>query len=171
MTCDLFSELSWARLDATTFELEAAQLPLVALMPTHWDFDTEATAANQNGFPVVRYGFDDHVKLTWPDNAPAVPCTALWRGFMLSGVRYRQFADELRAEGLVLLTPPDLYEHVHYYPNAYPSLESFSPRATWAAVPDPSTMCEELFAKAVAEVRSWGCELSLIHISEPTRPY
>merc|ERR1719453_2043569 len=73
----------------------ATSMPLIALLPAHSEFDSEAVAAAAAQLRVLRFDFDDHVRLH--GNAPSLPCRALWRGFMLSAERYALLHAELAA--------------------------------------------------------------------------
>lgn len=89
-----------------------------------------------------------------------VPCRALFRGFMMPGEKYGKLYSSLKEQGVTLVTTPQQYESVHYYPNAYPHLAAVSPRAVWVPVPDPDHVQLSSFDAAVAKVTSWkqqGC--------------
>jgi len=143
---------------------ESQPLPLVALLPTHAEFDSEAAAAAEAQLPVLRFDFERHVILQ--GDAPRVPCRALWRGFMLSAERYAQLHAELEAIGVHLVTPPDAYERVLYYPLAYGALAPLSPPATWVPVPrhqPGSIVPRSVFVGAAREAASWpGCEFVML---------
>ena len=62
-----------------------ASSPLVALLPTHTEFDAEAVAATKVGLPVLRFDFATHFVLA-SGEAPR-PCCAIWRGFIINTVR------------------------------------------------------------------------------------
>ena len=138
--------------------------PLVALLPAHSEFDSEAVAAAAAQLRVLRFDFEDHVHLHGA--APRSPCRALWRGFMLSAERYAQLHSELAFLNVHLVTTPKEYERVLYYPQAYEALAPLSPPATWVPVPQyqPGTVVpRSVFVGAAQEAASWpGCEYVMI---------
>lgn len=139
--------------------------PLIALLPAHAEFDSEAVAAAAVKLRVVRFNFDDHVRLH--GDAPRLPCRALWRGFMLSAERYALLHAELAALRVHLVTSPTAYERALYYPLAYDALAPLSPPATWVPVPQhppgSSIIPRSLFVAACNEAASWpGCEFVML---------
>lgn len=138
---------------------ESASL-LVALLPTHSEFDTEALAAERH-LPVLRFTFLETVVLERPPLA--LQCRAVHRGFMLSAERYRIFHDALAEIGIHLVVTPKEYERAHYYPNVYPALRNISPNAVWVAVESPQTVCAERFKDAVQIIEGWpDCRFVLL---------
>merc|ERR1719247_3544244 len=93
-----------------------ADVPLVALLPAHSEFDDEAAAAAKS-LPVLRFSYNEHLALMSP--LPDTPCRALHRGFMLSGERWKDLHDRLAQLGIHLVVSPAEYEQAHYYPNVY----------------------------------------------------
>ena len=138
--------------------------PLIALLPLHSEFDSEAVAAAAVQLHVLRFDFDDHVRLH--GDAPSLPCRALWRGFMLSAERYALLHAELAALNVHLVTSPSAYERVLYYPLAYDALAPLSPPATWVPVsqhPRGSIVPRSLFVEAAHEAASWsGCQFVML---------
>ena len=57
-----------------------------------------------------------------------------------------------------MITKPDDYARLHYYPRSYNKVAHFSPKSSWVEIPDPSKMDEAMFTSAIEEVRKWGCE-------------
>mmetsp|Transcript_26075 Transcript_26075/g.43059 ORF Transcript_26075/g.43059 Transcript_26075/m.43059 type:complete len:330 (+) Transcript_26075:261-1250(+) len=136
-------------------------LPLIALLPTHPEFDSEEVAASAAGLPVLRFNFLDEPELVWPEEAqrPQIPCRALHRGFMLSHERYTSLFLSLRQQGVHLVTPPDACERAHYYPLALTyALAPISPRACWAAVQQPADVRTAHFERLAYCTSQWGCE-------------
>ena len=140
-----------------------ASAPLVALLPAHYEFDSEAVAAASVQLPVIRFDFGDQVAV---HGLPPSPCRAIWRGFMLSAERYAQLHAELAALGIHLVTPPAAYERALYYPLAYDALAPLSPPATWVPVPQyqpGSTVPRSVFVGAAEEAASWpGCQYVML---------
>jgi hypothetical protein len=60
----------------------------------------------------------------------------LYRGWILSEELYRRFHSALQAKGYALVTSPARYAEVVYFPNYYPRIRAFSPRAVWTETPD-----------------------------------
>lgn len=130
---------------------------LIALLPTHPEFDEEAEQA-ATVMAVVRFSFRDIPQLS---SKPQTPCRAIARHFMLSAERYQALYDGLAALGVHLVVTPEMYERAHYFPNAYNALMSMAPevkcpRAAWVLV-DKHTMCPDVFASTVAEISKWKC--------------
>lgn len=130
----------------------ALDMPLVALLPTHPEFDEEAELAAQS-LPVLRFIFTDVLTV---EHLPDTDCRAIFRGFMLSAQRYSQFYGDLAALRLHLVVSPKEYEKVHYYPCAYPALTAISPRAAWVTI-DAEAVQPEAFTQVLQKVTNWGC--------------
>lgn len=141
-----------------------AQERFIALLPAASEFDSEAQAAEAVDISVLRFDFDDNVRLH--GETPSLPCRALWRGFMLSAERYAQMHSELAALHVHLVTSPTAYERVLYYPLAYDALAPLSPPATWVPVPSHpsgSIVPRSLFVAAAHEAASWpNCEFVML---------
>lgn len=59
------------------------------------------------------------------------PEPALYRGWMLSAVRYAELYAALQARGYALLTSPEAYRLCHHLPESYPLLAEVTPRSVW----------------------------------------
>lgn len=129
-------------------------IPLVALLADDVLLDSEADSAAGLGLDVLRFSFVYEPELR---EAPtSTPVRAVFRGFMLSLTRYTQLYHCMAKLGVYLLTSPLQYEAAHYYPNAYPFLKEFSPKAHWVPVDRPEEIGAEAFADALLIVRGWN---------------
>ncbi len=60
----------------------------------------------------------------------------LYRGWILTEERYRLLEGGLSARGHRLVSSAAEYAEVTYFPNYYPKIRDFSPRAEWTETPD-----------------------------------
>src|SRR5262249_11934554 len=60
----------------------------------------------------------------------------LYRGWILTEERYRQFHAALLERGYSLVSSPAQYAEVVYFPNYYPKIREHSPAAVWTETPD-----------------------------------
>lgn len=91
------------------------------------DLQEEYDAVMETGlFDVVLFSYDkwfNEGKLIL--NSPVdKPCKAVYRGWMMKPEKYSKFYEQLRINGIELLTKPDEYQHFHIFPNVYPKLVS-----------------------------------------------
>lgn len=56
---------------------------------------------------------------------------AVLRGWMLSKEEYTSLYERLKKANITLINTPDQYLNTHYFPNVYPIIEKFSPKAVW----------------------------------------
>jgi hypothetical protein len=61
---------------------------------------------------------------------------AIYRGWILTEELYRRFHAALAAKGYALVTSPEHYAEVVYFPNYYPKIRTLSPRAVWTDTAD-----------------------------------
>lgn len=61
----------------------------------------------------------------------------LYRGWILTEDVYRQFYHALLARGHRLVSTPEQYAEVTYFPNYYPKVHEVSPEAVWTDTDDP----------------------------------
>jgi hypothetical protein len=97
-------------------------------------FAAEADAARAAGLTV---GLVDHDGLSRPDGADAAVArvggtgAAVYRGWMLTADRYRDFFEALTRRGVRLRTTPQMYRRAHELPGWYPALAAHTPPSTW----------------------------------------
>jgi hypothetical protein len=60
----------------------------------------------------------------------------LYRGWIFAEEVYRQFYQALLARGYRLVSTPDQYAEVTYFPNYFPKVREASPEAVWTDTPD-----------------------------------
>jgi hypothetical protein len=111
--------------------------PSDVLRPRRVDdhFAAEANAARAAGQQVAVVDHDaltggvaDQAVIRVPSDA-----VALYRGWMLSGDRYADFAAALTGRGVRLLTTPEQYRRAHELPGWYAALAGFTPASAWTA--------------------------------------
>lgn len=56
--------------------------------------------------------------------SPALPVSAVYRGWMMKPCQYREFYEKLRNKNIYLVTSPEEYERFHIFPNIYPAFGS-----------------------------------------------
>ena len=61
----------------------------------------------------------------------------LYRGWIFSEETYRRFHQGLLERGYRLVSSPEQYAAVTYFPNYYPKIRGCSPPAVWTDAPDP----------------------------------
>jgi hypothetical protein len=114
-------------------------VPADPLRPRRPDehFALEAAAARDAGHDVALI---DHDALAEPDGAdqavarvPAGGGVAVYRGWMLTSVKYAALAGALAAKGVTLRTSAAQYRQAHELPGWYPALAPVTPAATWTA--------------------------------------
>lgn len=67
----------------------------------------------------------------------------LYRGWIMAEELYRQFYQALRDRGYSLVSTPDQYAEVSYFPNYYPKVKELSPAAVFTDTPDAyAAWCE-----------------------------
>jgi hypothetical protein len=60
----------------------------------------------------------------------------LYRGWILTEDAYRRFHAALSERGYTLVSSPDQYAEVTFFPNYYPKIRDLSPGAVWTDTPD-----------------------------------
>lgn len=131
---------------------------VLAVMPTHSEFDEEAVAAAAAGLPVARFTLTNEVTLAGlPEKGPGDPFVGIFRGFMLSKQRRQFLHDKLRGLGV----EPAEYAAAHLFPATFAALRPLSPRAEWVSV-DPKRVQPANFAEVVQSVSGWGCPYVLL---------
>ncbi|MFF2653906.1 ATP-grasp domain-containing protein [Streptomyces sp. NPDC058045] len=116
-------------------------VPCDVLNPRRADehFAPEAAAARAAGWNVALV---DHDALTRPGeaaeavrkvpkNAEPVTVHAVYRGWMLRGEQYADFASALSTRGVTLRTSPAQYCQAHELPGWYDALATATPRSAW----------------------------------------
>lgn len=115
------------------------QNPMMKKLPDSV-FEHEFDAAQSLGFPCLlfaeevlsRQGADQAVKhLPEGDGGPL-----LYRGWIWTETVYRQFYQALMDRGYRLVSTPDQYAEVTYFPNYYPKVREASPEAVWTDTAD-----------------------------------
>lgn len=61
----------------------------------------------------------------------------IYRGWIFAEEVYRRFFEALLARGYRLVSTPEQYAEVTYFPNYYPKVRDLSPEAVWTDSPDP----------------------------------
>ncbi len=89
------------------------------------DMQQEHDAALDTGlFQVILFSYDDWfnhgiLKLSeYPDKE----IRAVYRGWMMQPEQYQKFYTGLLRQNICLMTDPDMYSHLHIFPNVYPEL-------------------------------------------------
>eukprot|EP00759_Apiculatamorpha_spiralis_P025386 PhF_6_TR28353/c0_g1_i3/m.42047 len=144
---------------------------VVAVIPSHYLLDDEASAASSVGLPVIRFSYLDDVEIvscdvsTNPLTDPQPPRTGIFRGFMLSEERYQKLFDQLITKfNITLTTLPHEYARAHYFPNAYSFIQSFAPRAVWCPVDSPKTVTTDTFLATAQELVSSWLPAGITHV-------
>lgn len=63
--------------------------------------------------------------------------TLLYCGWIWTEEVYREFYQALMARGYLLVSTPEQYAEVTYFPNYYPKIREMSPEAVWTDTADP----------------------------------
>ncbi len=61
----------------------------------------------------------------------ATPTPVIYRGWMLRASVYQTLYEELKSRNLLMINNPGEYLSAHYLPNAYPFIESITPKTIW----------------------------------------
>ena len=89
------------------------------------DMQQEYDAALNTGlFKILLFSYDDWFnrgKLKLSDE-PQTDTHAVYRGWMMKPEQYQAFYTELRKRNISLVTDPDMYSHMHIFPNVYHDL-------------------------------------------------
>jgi hypothetical protein len=115
------------------------QNPLMRKLPEPM-FEAEFDAAAACGFSCLLCDEEalcaGEVDLALKRLPPGDGRELLYRGWILTEERYRSFASALSAKGYSLISSPEHYAEVSYFPNYYPKIREFSPEAVWTDTPD-----------------------------------
>ena len=91
----------------------------------------EYDAALETGlFRVILFSYDDwfnHGILKLSED-PQAEIDAVYRGWMMKPGQYRSFYAELLKRDICLVTDPDMYTHMHVFPNVYQELSGDTAR-------------------------------------------
>jgi ATP-grasp domain, R2K clade family 3 len=115
------------------------QNPMMRKLPESI-FESDFDAAQECGFPCLLFaehtlsheGAEYAVKHLPPGGGSDL----LYRGWILTEEVYRQFYAALLARGYRLVSTPEQYVEVTYFPNYYPKIREHSPAAVWTDKPD-----------------------------------
>jgi hypothetical protein len=103
-------------------------------------FEPEFDAAKALGFQCLL--FDEEafcqgdIGLSFKRLSPGTGDDLIYRGWILSEERFRQFHDALLVHGYNLVSSAAQYAEVTYFPNYYPKIRERSPAAVWTDTPD-----------------------------------
>lgn len=81
-------------------------------------------ALDTEAFHVILFGYDEwfnHGILKLSEN-PQSEIYAVYRGWMMQPEQYRSFYAELAKKNISLITDPEMYSHMHIFPNVYKEL-------------------------------------------------
>lgn len=104
------------------------------------DYAREVAAADEVGLAWSLIDFEELVAgdvtraLRRVDGVDA-PELAIYRGWMLRPIQYRDLYDGLAERGLRLINTPEEYRRCHYLPEYYPLIKGYTPRSVWTADP------------------------------------
>lgn len=115
------------------------QNPMMRKLPESI-FEADFDAANECGFPCLLFA-EHTLSLEGAEYAVKyLPsgdgCDLLYRGWILTEEVYRQFHAALMARGYRLVSTPEQYAEVTYFPNYHPKIREHSPAAVWTDTPD-----------------------------------
>ena len=89
------------------------------------DLQKEYDAGLETGlFQVILFGYDEwfnHGILKLSEH-PQSEIHAVYRGWMMQPEQYRSFYIELLKRNISLVTDPEMYSHMHIFPNVYQEL-------------------------------------------------
>lgn len=102
------------------------------------DMQEEYQAAKDSGlYHTVLFNYDEWLagnRLRLTETGPSTELHgALYRGWMLKPEEYRRLFAELSGNGIWLLTAPDEYESLHFFPNVYPLIQQDTARMIYFA--------------------------------------
>lgn len=127
----------------------------------HPYFAFEASVADSLGIPYLLVGFEPLVEPTDVRGAvrsvpeASAPDFGVYRGWMLSPERYREFYDALGELGITLVNSPEAYQHCHHFPEQYPVIAGHTPPAVWTA-PGEDLSPDRLRARLPELLRPFG---------------
>jgi hypothetical protein len=103
-------------------------------------FEAEFDAARALGFECLLFA-EESIEFEGLDRAlrnlpPTDDCELLYRGWIFTEERYRQFHSALLVKGYRLISTPEQYAEVTYFPNYYPKIREVSPRAVFTDAPE-----------------------------------
>ncbi|MFX1709036.1 ATP-grasp domain-containing protein [Chitinophaga sp. CC14] len=116
------------------------------------DFQGEYTAAQTAEFNTHLFSFET---LTGDRDAAAairkvkpadIMQPMIYRGWMLKPSQYSMLYNALLAKNFTLINTPAQYQHCHYLPDSYVSIEGRTPRSSWLPISDGGIDFNQVFS-------------------------
>jgi hypothetical protein len=103
-------------------------------------FEREFDAARENGFSVHLFGEDVRSREGAERALAGLPdgngTTLLYRGWILTEIEYRDLHAAAEERGYRLVSSPEQYSEVTFFPNYFSKIADRSPHAVWTETPD-----------------------------------